>query len=497
VEKAAASAELRRDRADTEGGEVRTNLRAAWWRGDARFAMASDLRCEERGEARVSNRTYEREIGGREIQFTQEQDLCRTELGLTAEKPLSGALLLEVLTVLNHADKSILSTEAAVRQPTGLTEYHVSDTTENSSSEAIVRLELTSIGLQDHVVLSSFELSANRMRNSLERTLEAEGGVSTAPVPGANGTVGELRASAYVGDTWMNDGFTVDFGIGAETSRLTQEGHAESERTFAYLKPAAGFTFALDGGTRWGIRLAKEVSQLEFNNFVTEANLQDGVIAPGNPHLRPEVHWLAEVSLTRGFAGSGALDITGFHNWISDVEDQLPVGAMSTATGNIGRGTRWGIDFGATLPLDGIGLDGARLDIAGRWQDSSVVDPATGRERVLSDEREYNVTIEYRHDVEATNVAWGGRVRMLAARPLFKVNETDVHDESNDVQLFLETTRWRDMKLRMTVDDVFNRGQTRERRVYAGERLLAPLLFHESRLRRGGRRISLALSGAF
>lgn len=486
--------ESRHDRADTAGTELKGNFGATWWRGATQLALATDLRCESRAGQRDSVRTY---AGGgvRDVRFGDEQELCRGEVGLTADRQLREALLLEAMAIVNHTDKSRLSTESAFSRE--LPEYRVSDANENESSEAIARLGLTWSGLPDHVVLSTFELSANRMRNRLARMLDVNGGTETAPVPGANGTVEELRANVFVGDAWARDGMALDVGLGIEASRLSQYGDAESERRFLHLAPSAGLTLAPDERTRWRMRLAREVSQLDFEDFVSETNLEDGIVAPGNPDLRPEVHWLAEVSFNRELRGSGALEITGFHHWIADVEDELPVTATTSTTGNLGDGRRWGFDVRATLPLAALGLGDSRLDLTGRWQDSKVADPVTGRERVLSDEREYEATIEYRYDMREANAAWGGRVRMLAAEPFFKVNELDVYDEGNDVQLFFETAPWGNMKLRLTVDDVFDRSQTRERRVYAGERHIAPLSFHESRLRKGGRRVTVALSGAF
>src|SRR5690606_23736139 len=111
--------------------------------------------------------------------------------------------------------------------------------------------------------------------------------------------------------------------------------------------------------------------------------------------------------------------------------------------------------------------------------------------RVLSDEREYDIAINYRQDFQSAAFAWGGRVRMLAERPLFKANETDIYEEEYDVQLFFETARWLNAKLRVTLDDIFNRNHLRNHRVFAGKRHLAPILLHERRIRSGGRRVTL------
>ena len=48
--------------------------------------------------------------------------------------------------------------------------------------------------------------------------------------------------------------------------------------------------------------------------------------------------------------------------------DVLPVGDEFEVVGNIGNGTRWGLETEISAPLDMLGLDGARLDVSGRWQ---------------------------------------------------------------------------------------------------------------------------------
>jgi hypothetical protein len=113
---------------------------------------------------------------------------------------------------------------------------------------------------------------------------------------------------------------------------------------------------------------------------------------------------------------------------------------MFEAPGNIGDGRRWGAVLETTVPLDALGVTGARFEFKARWQDSTVVDPVTLERRELSGESEsgrplpfhgenrYAFTLNFRQDLDAVRVAWGWDLRTRAERPLFKVNELDIYD---------------------------------------------------------------------
>ncbi|NIN36774.1 MAG: TonB-dependent receptor, partial [Gammaproteobacteria bacterium] len=73
-----------------------------------------------------------------------------------------------------------------------------------------------------------------------------------------------------------------------------------------------------------------------------------------------------------------------FYHWISDVLDLIPITDDFEAPGNIGKGRRWGLELESTIPLDAIGLNGAKLDFTALFQDTKVTDPVTGVKRRLS-----------------------------------------------------------------------------------------------------------------
>jgi len=169
---------------------------------------------------------------------------------------------------------------------------------------------------------------------------------------------------------------------------------------------------------------------------------------------------------------------------------------------------RRGVQVESTLPLSVLGLSGARLDVKARWQDSKVTDPVTGRVRVLSaegggdpfgyyNENEYAWTVDYRQDFALQHWAWGWSLKERAERPLFKVNELDVYDDGLEANVFLETTRWLGLKIRVEGDNLLDLRMTRERILFTGERGLSAVQRREERVRTRGRRLFLSVSGTF
>jgi hypothetical protein len=222
-----------------------------------------------------------------------------------------------------------------------------------------------------------------------------------------------------------------------------------------------------------------------------------------------------EVGYQRQFGQDGVVNLLAFHDWVEDVEDLLPLAPIldpsAEAPGNIGDGRRWGVELESTLPLDSLGLKGAKLDINARWQESTVTDPVTGESRVFTSRRrtgrlfplafrvenQYAVTVDFRQDFEAAAIAWGWDVRTRGERPIFRVDELDIGDEGVEFNMFVETTRWLGLKVRLVAEDILDASETRDRTIYEGLRNLSPVDSRELRERFRGVRMALTVSGNF
>ena len=274
----------------------------------------------------------------------------------------------------------------------------------------------------------------------------------------------------------------------------------------------ASVIWSVGQGQRLRFTLEREVAQLNFNDFISATVFEDDDIVLGNPDLHPDATWVTSLGYEKRYGKIGVFKVTAYHHWIDDVLDLLPLTATNAVPGNIGNGRRWGVDFENSIPLEWLGLTGSKLSLTARWQDSNVVDPVTGDNRVLSGQggntayrslmtgnrnMHYFLRLDFRQDLESSKVAWGWTAAERDTRLLFKVDELDTYDEDVAVDAFVETTRWWGVKLRVLGENLLDFKEWRDRTVFEGERDLSPIDFRETRNRYNGRKITLSVSGSF
>jgi len=503
--------EQRFDDTETSGKRGGVNLNASSWLGETLFQLNTSLRGDDVGGLRASRRVPAQvTLHPRNDFYGDDSSLRQYEIGTDAERRLVPDLVGKAILLFVRQNKDALSSQRSIDVSGAQTLYRQSDI-ETRTTEAISRLEFDWSGIMNHVVQFNLEGAYNELDGSLVQTVDTGMGPVFVSVPGANTRVEEVRGDFLLKDIWSLGPFELDYGLGAEVSRISQTGDEELERDFFFLKPHGVLSYSPSQGKQTRIRLAREVAQLNFNDFVSATVFEDDDLALGNPNLRPDTTWVGELSHERRFGDLSVMKVTVFHHWISDVLDLLPVTPVFEAPGNIGDGRRWGVEVEGTIPLEWAGLTGAKVGVRARWQDSSVTDPVTGQSRPLSAravegailplafyrENRYAFTIDYRQDFREARIAWGWDVRLRAERPLYKVNELDIADEGTEFNMFIETTRWLGIKMGIVAENILDLAETRDRTVYVGERGLSAVNFRELRDRVRAFRISLLMSGSF
>ena len=485
------------------------NLNGSVWLDETLFRFNAEVGINNQDELLVSRR--EPQAPGSDPRtefFADTSDILQFELGADFERELNADFIGKAILLHIREEEEALSSQRSVDDAGDQTRIRLADS-DSVKTESIIRVELDWARLPNHTVQINLEGAFNVLDNTFNLIEDSGAGPMPVPVPGANARVEEVRWDFLFLETWSSGRFILDYGLGAEQSTLSQSGDVNQERSFFFLKPRGVLTYSPDQAKLTRLRLEREVSQLDFDDFVSATVFQDDDLALGNPDLRPETTWVAEFSHERRFGELGVVKLTAFHHWISDVQDLLPLTPMFEAPGNIGDGRRWGIVLETTLPLDSLRLTGAQLEFKARWQDSTVIDPVTLDRRVLSGdtesrrplpfrgENEYAFTLDFRQDFSAARVAWGWDLRTRAERPLFKVNELDILDEGVEFNVFVETTRWFGMKIRLHGQNLLNLSQVRDRTVFVGPRGLSPVDFRELHDSVDGRRVVLSLAGSF
>jgi len=484
-------------------------VNASSWLGQNLVNVNGKARLSNSPEVHASLRTP---VAGmpRDNRVKYSQHYETYELGIDAERALADQLSGKLIVLFTDDLSDITSRQTSTDLQGHPSLYRQADTI-TKTSEFIARMELDWSGLDGHAIQLNAEGAWNLLDGSLYQFEDTGAGNIVVDVPGGNTRIEESRGDFLLKDTWSLDRFEFDYGIGAEVSTISQSGDADLSRNFFFVSPQASLGYSPIKGRLMRIGLRREVAQLDFNDFISTTVFEDDDLALGNPNLRPDRTWVAELSHEQRYGDAGVIKVTAFHHWITDVLDLLPLTPTFEVPGNIGDGKRWGVEVESAFPLVRFGLVGSRLDIKFRWQDSSVIDPVTGEDRVLTavagfrgvpdihfrQGNKYVIDVSYRQDFEAERLAWGWRVAEQAKRPAFKVNETEISNEGILFEVFAETTRWFGLKTRLEGRNLLGYSEIRDRTIYTGERDLTPVAAYFHRVRDVGRRVNLVLSGNF
>lgn len=405
-----------------------------------------------------------------ESELAPYEEKTRTgELGATWQRPV-GAWSLELVGLATRK-KNSSDAEYYHSDANGVQDGAFDQRLDRDSGETIARGTFTRPLSRGQFEWGA-EVAFNTLDGELSLTEDNGAGPVDVPVPNANLSVEENRAEAFASHAWrLDDHWSLDSRLAVETSRLEFSGDTEQSVSLTYLKPRVQLTRKL-GPHQLQARVFRDVGQLDFNDFVSSAQLVDDFIQGGNPDLRPQTNWATELEADLRFSADMALRVRLFKHFLDDVEDSVPVGPPGNqfdAPGNIGEGHVIGAEVALRVPLTPV-LRGGTVSVNGTWSDSSVRDPLTGVDREIGDSIARSVEVELRQDLNAAKVAWG--LTYIASDPNtdYRIDEIDRFRELQRVDAFVETTAIAGYKLKLIAYNALSDTENRERRFYAPDR---------------------------
>jgi hypothetical protein len=342
------------------------------------------------------------------------------------------------------------------------------------------------------------EIALNTLEGAMALALDLGAGPFPIDVPNANLSVKEQRVEAFVSQSWTIDEYwSFDSRLAAESSRLDFTGDTNQSVSLTYVKPRVQVTRKL-GAHQLQARVFRDVGQLDFTDFVSAAEVSDDVINGGNPDLKPQTAWAAEIDADLRFPRDAALRLRGFRHSLDDVVDLIPVGPPAQridAPGNIRRGTLTGIEISARTPLAPL-LSGGSLKLAGTFQDAMVRDPVTGRRRTISEFPERKLRVDLREDIPGVKLSWGVSWTAESESVKHRLIERDAGRKSRQLDAFIETTALEGFTVRLTLLSILDDAQQRERRFYSPDRA-GTLVETESSRWHPGHWWLISMSGSF
>ena len=338
-----------------------------------------------------------------------------------------------------------------------------------TSGETILRGTLTAVTSEALTLEGGAEAAYNFLDAATDLT---ENGVAV-PLPNANVRVEETRGEAFALGRWKpSDRLSVEAGARLELSRIAQSGDTEASRRLFYVKPRLLVAWASDADSQVRLRVEREVGQLNFNDFVAEADFGSGVVTAGGAELVPEQAWALEAAFERRFWQRGALVLTLYHAEIQDVVDRIVVAGRFDAVGNIGDGRRDQISLTGTLPLDRLGISGGLLTGEVEWRWSRVTDPVTGETRRINNDNAFEGEVRFSQDLARLRSTWGVNLSFGESHVLYRIDEVRRTSRDSYWSAYWDWKPTPGLSVRGAVENAFSREFRRYRTRYGGLRSL-------------------------
>ena len=364
-----------------------------------------------------------------------------------------------------------------------------------------------------HTIDIGVEGAFNFRDTTLDNFNNLGGGPEAQPLPVSDTRVEETRIEPFITDVWkLSPQLTLETGFIFEASKIKQSGDEVKEREFSYPKPRAILTWQAGESDQVRASVSREVAQLDFAEFASSINVVDASSLIGNPDLEPEKAWKARAEWEHKFGARAAITVAVFHDKVEDVQDFVPrtvtLGTFD-APGNIGDGTRTGIELRGALPLAPL-LPNAEVRFSGLVQETDVTDPVNETSRSFSNERDWTYNVSFRHDLPEMKLAWGASAAGQSDRMEYRSAEDIFFDRpGSKVDLFVDSTMIPGITVRLTAGNIFHPEETRLRTFYAANVLnpIAParstgvVSRTEERKQKGGPEgtqvFSIRVSGSF
>lgn len=357
----------------------------------------------------------------RDDRLTQRYDLDEYEIGGDVTRPFAGGgLKLIGLATRRFRDNRDLSLNRVEGEVIGGFGQSLNDTL----SETLARLVWTR-GVSGWNLETGVEGVINKLDSKVDLFALTPGGGSTPiDLPIDNAVVRESRGEAFINaGRALSPKLRLDLGLTYEVSRLTVSGDAEAERTLQFLKPKLVVDWKPSENWRGQLSLQRTVAQLQFEDFISNAELSNDRVNGGNADLVPQRAWEALATVEHPILGDGLVRIEAGYNRVSLVQDRVPTPEGFDAPGNLGSGRTLILRNRIEAPLKSLGLKGARLTLYGSLVSTSVRDPYTGLERPFSGNSLFYGEATFRQDL--AKFAWGFTLEGGAPSTFYRLDELD------------------------------------------------------------------------
>lgn len=285
-----------------------------------------------------------------------------------------------------------------------------------------------------------------------------------APVPGGDAVIEETRIDPYVMVSGETGAMKWEAGLRYETTDTTitdftvAPANRVTDNDYGFLLPSASLRYALSDDDRLTVSVARTVRRPNFNHLspaVLEEEFGDSDFV-GNPNLRPETAWGADIGFEHRIGRRGVVGVNAFYRDITDLIEETNTGVVGSAgpgtfvytVDNVGDGQVWGLEFDLSTPLDFLGMESTGVFLNYSWLDSSIEDFIG--ERRFNDQSDYVLNLGFTHDIVDWGAAFGVTYREQGDAESRVLAEEVVTSYGGDLEVFIEKRLFSNTVIRLT-----------------------------------------------
>jgi hypothetical protein len=414
--------------------------------------------------------------------YAAQGDYTSWEGTVTYERPFTENLSGQIV-LLNQENTSV-SNDIYTYAPTAGALSRSLYNSDVDSGERALRGTLSWERSEEHSFELGAETALNYRDNGLQIFDDTPGGLVAVDLPVANTRVEERRSELFASHVWRpNADVTVESGFRFERSNIEQTGDAQRERSFSYPKPSVSMTWDTAENTQWKFSIEREVEQLSFGAFASQASLTDNTVEIGNPELVPSKIWRASASWERRWGEEGSVTVSLTHERYTDAWDLRPITIITDDTtvpvttevfetyGSIGDGEKTYLFVNGAIPLDDYGVSDSRLNFNVMLRNTKVTDPTTGETRRFQGHEVWRLNLDFRQNLPEHDLAWGWSFYTQGYEDVYRYTQSDIYTTLDpSLNIFIESTAIEGMTLSLRFGDVLPNVRERERTNFIGSR---------------------------
>ncbi|GHF23986.1 hypothetical protein GCM10017044_18200 [Kordiimonas sediminis] len=427
----------------------------------------------------------------------RDQKLTAYELSANLDGELSSStsLTLTMLQSYNDRWENEDREEVADNLPVAATR----SAEDRERGESVVRATLNSPFLDGWSVRYGAEGAYNYLQKDQEEfTGDNLEELEIIDIDNASAEVDEMRGEVFANlSKSVSDDTRLEVSSIYEFSKIRQKGEDVAQsRQLAFFKPRIALTHDLNASEKVNVDFGRNVGQLNFDEFITSVDLDEGKVEAGNPDLSPTKNWRLALVYEKQLAESaGRIRVKAFHLWMDDAIGDVPFGDTSV-TGNIGKAKRFGVELKSSFIWRG--EDETKLDFRVLAQDSTIIDPFLNEKRLMSGFAKYHLSASLDRSFQEWGGRIGGSLNWSSKRYWFDYNETGHWGgEAPSLNLFVEKKLSDVVRLSVSANNILSPATGSEKIRYADSRLLGTVDYFETEYNPQDPSFTISLSGQF